>query len=46
MAKLKAAFGDAYKNGRFDEAVALFKQLVLAGKLEPFLTLPAYKLIT
>jgi malate synthase len=46
MAKLKAALGDAYKNGRFDEAVALFKRLVLAGKLEPFLTLPAYKLIT
>jgi malate synthase len=45
MAKLKTALGDAYTKGRFDEAIALFKQLVLSDKLEPFLTLPAYKLI-
>jgi malate synthase len=45
MAKLKTALGDAYANGRFDEAVALFKQLVLTDRLEAFLTLPAYKLI-
>jgi malate synthase len=45
MAKLKAALGDAYTGGRFEEAVALFKRLVLSDKLEAFLTLPAYKLI-
>ena len=45
MAKLKTALGDAYTKGRFDEAIALFKQLVLSDKLEAFLTLPAYKLI-
>jgi malate synthase len=46
MAKLKATLGDAYTSGRFDEAVALFKQLVLTDRLEAFLTLPAYKLIS
>jgi malate synthase len=46
IAKLKASLGDTYTGGRFDEATALFKQLVLTGELEPFLTLPAYKLIT
>ncbi|MGO8778297.1 MAG: malate synthase A [Rhodomicrobium sp.] len=45
MAKLKAALGDAYTHGRFEEAIALFKQLVLSDRLEAFLTLPAYKLI-
>ncbi|MGO9171642.1 MAG: malate synthase A [Rhodomicrobium sp.] len=45
MAKLKAALGDAYTGGRFEEAVGLFKRLVLSDKLEPFLTLPAYQLI-
>ena len=45
MAKLKAALGDTYAKGRFDEAIALFKQLVLSDKLEAFLTLPAYRLI-
>src|SRR5271165_3072167 len=46
MAKLEAALGDAYANGRFDEAVALFKQLVINDELEAFLTIPAYKLVT
>ncbi len=45
VAKLKATLGDAYTGGRFDEAVALFKQLVFSDRLEPFLTLPAYKLV-
>jgi malate synthase len=45
MAKLETALGDAYTKGRFEEAIALFKQLVLSDKLEAFLTLPAYKLI-
>ncbi len=45
VAKLKTALGDAYAKGRFEEAVGLFRQLVLSDKLEAFLTLPAYKLI-
>jgi malate synthase len=45
MNKLKATLGDAYTQGRFDEAVAIFRQLVLTDKLEPFLTLPAYQYI-
>ena len=45
MATLKTALGDAYINGRFEEAIGLFKQLVLSDKLEAFLTLSAYKLI-
>jgi malate synthase len=45
MQKLKAALGEAYEGGRFAEAIALFHKLVLADKLEPFLTLPAYQLI-
>jgi len=46
MAKLKAQLGDAYENGRFPEAIELFKQLVLNDELEAFLTIPAYKLVT
>jgi malate synthase len=46
MAKLKAALGDAYGHGRFPEAIDLFKQLVMNNELEPFLTIPAYKLVT
>jgi malate synthase len=45
MATLKTALGDAYITGRFEEAIGLFKQLVLSDKLEAFLTLSAYKLI-
>jgi malate synthase len=45
MEKLKTTLGELYEHGRFEEAVALFRQLVLNEKLEAFLTLPAYKLI-
>ena len=45
MAKLKTTLGGAFTSGRFEEAIALFRQLVLADKLETFLTIPAYKLI-
>jgi malate synthase len=45
MAKLRTTLGDAYARGRFDDAVALFRQLVLSSELEAFLTLPAYRLI-
>jgi malate synthase len=31
--------------GRFPEAIALFERLILADRLEAFLTLPAYRLI-
>ncbi len=46
MRKLEAALGDAYHDGRFGEAIALFRQLVLSNQLEAFLTLPAYQLIS
>lgn len=46
MAKLKVALGeDVFAAGRFDEAIKLFRDLVMSDQLEPFLTLPAYKLI-
>jgi malate synthase len=45
MNKLKAALGDTFSQGRFEEAIALFRKLVLSEKLEAFLTLPAYQLI-
>ncbi len=44
MNKLHAALGcSAFHGGRFDEAIALFHGLVVADRLEPFLTLPAYE---
>ncbi len=45
MQKLKAVLGDAYGHGRFNDAISLFRQLVLSEELEAFLTLPAYQLI-
>lgn len=45
MEKLKETLGEAYTNGRFGEAVALFRRLVSSETLEEFLTVPAYKLI-
>ncbi len=45
MQKLKAALGEAFEHGRFSDAIALFRKLVLSEQLEPFLTLPAYQLI-
>jgi len=45
MQKLKSALGGAYEQGRFKEAIALFRKLVLSKELEAFLTLPAYQLI-
>jgi malate synthase len=35
----------AYDNGRFGEAIELFRNLILNEKLETFLTLSAYKLL-
>ena len=34
-----------YDGGKFPEAIALFKKLVLAKELEAFLTLSAYRMI-
>jgi malate synthase len=46
MDKLRAALGaETYDSGRFPEAIDLFRRLSTSDKLEPFLTLPAYKLI-
>ena len=45
MQKLKASLGEAFERGRFNDAIALFRRLVLSKELEPFLTLPAYQLI-
>lgn len=46
MAKLRKALGaETFDGGRFDEAITLFRDLSTSETLEPFLTLPAYKLI-
>ena len=45
MQKLKASLGEAFERGRFKDAIALFRRLVLSKELEPFLTVPAYQLI-
>jgi malate synthase len=46
MEKLRASLGpEAFDGGRFQEAIKLFHQLSTSEKLEPFLTIPAYKLI-
>ncbi len=46
MAKLRTTLGSqAFEQGRFEQAVGVFSSLVLAVELEPFLTLPAYRLI-
>jgi len=46
LRKIRELLGEnAYRQGRFEEAVALFDQLVLQGEFTEFLTLPAYELI-
>jgi malate synthase len=46
MEELRGALGtEAFEGGRFDEAIELFRRLSTSEKLEPFLTIPAYKLI-
>ena len=42
MAKIAEAKGDAYANGRWDEARATFAEMALAEEYADFLTLPAY----
>ncbi len=47
MAKVRSAIGpDVYDQGRFREAVDLFREMSLAHEFAEFLTIPAYKLIT
>lgn len=36
---------DAYDKGRYEEAIGLFRDLVTAPTLEPFLTLSAYRML-
>ena len=43
LARIAAAYGEAYDAGRFGEAVALFKDVALADDYAEFLTLPAYE---
>jgi len=45
MLKLRNTLGPDYENGRFENAISLFRALVINGELNAFLTLPAYKLI-
>ena len=46
MDMLRAALGAAaFDGGRFGEAIALFRDLCTSKTLQPFLTLPAYKLL-
>ncbi len=46
MIKLQPDIGNvAFESGRFPEAIELFRTLSTSDELEPFLTLPAYKLI-
>jgi malate synthase len=46
MERVKGEIGaEAYANGRFAEAVELFRSLTTAPQLEAFLTVPAYRLI-
>ncbi len=46
MAKVAAAVGaEAFKSGRFAEAIELFAKMSLSPTFEEFLTVPAYRLI-
>jgi malate synthase len=46
LEKIKAYVGEsAYKNGKFEQAVALFDDLVRSEDFIDFLTLPAYEMI-
>ena len=43
LAKIRESYGDAFDEKRFDDAVALFKEVALADDYADFLTLPAYE---
>ncbi|OLC55140.1 MAG: malate synthase A [Chloroflexi bacterium 13_1_40CM_4_68_4] len=42
LAKIRAATGDAYAKGRYDEAASLFDDVALSRDFAEFLTLPGY----
>jgi len=47
MTKLREVLGaELYDSGRFPEAIEIFKSLSESDELAPFLTLPAYKLLS
>jgi malate synthase len=43
LALIREQYGDAFDVARFDEAVALFKEVALADDYADFLTIPAYE---
>ena len=43
LAKIADAYGAAYDQGKFAEAVGLFKDVALADDYAEFLTVPAYE---
>jgi malate synthase len=43
LALIREQYGDAFDAARFDEAVALFKEVALADDYADFLTIPAYE---
>jgi malate synthase len=46
MERVRSEIGaEAFDKGRFQDAIALFRKLSLALELEPFFTVPAYRLI-
>ncbi len=45
MQKLQSTLGEAFKAGRFIEAITLFNKLIYAEKCEAFLTVKAYEMV-
>jgi malate synthase len=43
LGKIRAELGEAYNEPRYNEAVALFKEVTLADEYSEFLTTPAYQ---
>jgi malate synthase len=43
LAKVKDSGGEEFQTARYDDAVALFKEVALADEYSEFLTLPAYE---
>jgi malate synthase len=43
LGKIRAAFGDAFDEAGYEQAVALFREVALADDYADFLTIPAYE---
>ena len=43
LAKIRAAYGDAFDEAGYEQAVALFREVALADDYADFLTIPAYE---